>query len=268
MSGIAANRILLEIDAAVASVKLNRSDKKNALDREMFEGLSNAADRISADRSIRAVVLHGAGDSFCAGIDLALLADETLDFRTALTTPRGDSAANFFQHAAYAWRELSVPVIAALRGVVFGGGLQVALGADVRFAAPDTRLSIMESNWGIVPDMGITTTLAGIVAADRIKQLAWTAQEIDAAEAERLGLVTAVVEDPLEAAVALARECAGRSPDAIQGIKKLVNDGMKCADRDALRLEAEVQAAVLGRPNQREAVAARLARRAPEFSDE
>ena len=135
----------MTVDSHVAEVMLNRADKFNAIDVRMFEALGEAADHIAADNSIRAVVLYGAGGNFCAGIDLDVLGSSDLDFASALVTPLQPSPANLFQRAAYAWRELRMPVIAALEGVTFGGGLQIAMGADIRYSASDARYSIMES---------------------------------------------------------------------------------------------------------------------------
>jgi enoyl-CoA hydratase/carnithine racemase len=177
------------------------------------------------------------------------------------------SAANVFQRAAYAWRELCVPVICAVTGITYGGGLQIALGADVRFASRDTKFSIMESKWGLIPDMGISTTLRDIVAPDHIKELAWSGRVFDAAEALRLGMVTAIVDDAVLAARELARICAARSPQAIQGIKTLVNQAWRMSDEAALALEAQLQGAIIGSANQREAVLANIDKRVPKFDD-
>ena len=260
-------RVQIEMDGHVADVTLNRADKLNALDLKMFAALAEAADSIASDKSIRAVVLHGAGGNFCAGIDLSVLGESDLDFAKTLDTPVDPSPANFFQRAAYAWRELPIPVICALEGVVFGGGLQVALGADIRYASPDARFSIMESKWGLIPDMAISTTLRGLVAPDHVKELAWTARVLDSTDAKTLGLVTAVVDDPLAASRKLAAECAARSPDAIRGIKALVNDAWQVSDADALALEARLQSGIIGGKNQLEAVSANLNKREPNFKD-
>jgi len=246
---------------------LNRQDKLNALDLRMFEALGDAADRVRDERSVRAVVLYGAGDNFCAGIDLEVLADAELDFAAALATPVAPSAANVFQRAAYAWRELPIPVICAIRGVAFGGGLQVALGADIRYASPDARFSIMEASWGIIPDMAISTTLRHLLAPDRVKELSWSARVLASEEALELGLVTAVVADPLLASREMARSCAEKSPQAIRGIKSLLNQAWQMPERDALAFEAHLQSGIIGSDNQREAVRAKLQKRPPEFGD-
>lgn len=261
------DRIELSINAHVAEVMLNRADKCNALDIRMFEALGEAADAIAADNSVRAVVLYGAGGNFCAGIDLDVLSQTDLDFAKVLASPITPSAANLFQRAAYAWRELPMPVICALEGVTFGGGLQVALGADIRYAAPDTTLSIMESKWGLIPDMAISTTLRHLVTPDRAKELAWSARVLSADEAYAYGLVTAIVDDPLQAARTMAKECAAKSPESIRGIKTLVNQAWQMSDADSLALEARLQSAIIGSANQAEAVNANLQKRSPEFDD-
>ena len=260
-------RVQIEIDGHVADVTLNRADKLNALDLKMFAALAEAADSIASNTSVRAVVLHGAGGNFCAGIDLSVLGESYLDFGKTLGTPVDPSPANFFQRAAYAWRELPVPVVCALEGVVFGGGLQVALGADIRYASPDAKFSIMESKWGLIPDMAISTTLRGLVAPDCVKELAWTARVLDSTEAQALGLITAVVDNPLATSRELAAECAARSPDSIRGIKALVNNAWQISDSDSLTMEARLQGGIIGGENQLEAVSANLNKRKPDFKD-
>lgn len=260
-------RVTVSVRDHVAEVTLNRPDKHNALDLAMFEALAAAGTGIVADGSVRAVVLTGAGDNFCAGIDTSLFAAGPDALDPALLDPRAPSPANLFQRAAYVWREVPVPVICAITGVAYGGGLQIALGADLRYARHDARLAIMEIRWGLIPDMAITTSLARCMPADRLKELALTGRVVDGMEAERLGLVTSVHEDPLAAARAAAKAIAGRSPDAIRGIKRLFDDAWSLADADALRLEAELQLGLLGGENQREAVVAALERREPRFRD-
>jgi len=262
-------RVKITIDAEnhVADVMLNRADKMNAVDIEMFAALGEAADIIAAEKSVRAVVLHGAGGNFCAGIDLSVFANSELDFEQALKTPVEPSAANLFQRAAYAWREIPSPVICAIEGIAFGAGMQIALGADIRFAAPDSKLSIMESKWGIIPDMGLTTTLRHLVAPDRVKELSWSARILNSSEAEVLGLITAVTDDPVSAGRRFALDCAAKSPDAIRGIKALIDEAWHLTEAEALAMEARLQGDIMGGENQLEAVAANLGKRKPEFRD-
>lgn len=262
------DRIRISVDDHVADVALDRAGKMNAVDSRMFEALVEAADQVAADKSVRAVVLRGDGDNFCAGIDTSVLGNPEFDFHEALATPLAPSPANLFQRAAYAWRELEVPVIAAVHGVVFGAGFQIAMGADVRYAAPGTRFSIMESKWGLVPDMALTATTRHILRPDQVKELAWTARIFSAEDALNMGLVTDIVDDPYAAATALAVECAGRSPEAMRGIKRLVNEGWTASEADSLALEAALQAKIIGGRNQSEAVHANLEKRAPNFEDQ
>jgi len=222
---------------------------------------------LAHDPSIRAVVLEGAGPSFCAGVDTSIFQQQGAALDAAQMAPGEATPANFFQHAAYVWRELPVPVICALHGTVFGAGLQIALGADLRYATPDCRLSIMEIKWGIIPDMAISKTLAGIVALDRLKELALTGRIVAGDEAFALGLVTAVHSDPAAAARATAAAIASRSPDAVRAIKKLLDKAAELSVAEALRLEAQLQLSLLGGANQREAVLANIERRPPEFAD-
>ena len=259
-------RVTVSIGEGVAEVMLDRADKFNALNLDMFRELDAAARELAAERGVRVVVLHGAGENFCAGLDLSVMQDGAAAAAELLGAVNG-SPANLAQRAAYAWRELEVPVVCALHGIAFGGGLQIALGADIRVAAPDAQLSVMEAKWGIVPDMAITTTLRGIVAPDRAKELALTARVFGAEEALRMGIVTRVEDDPLDVARILAATIAGRSPGAVRGIKKLFNTGLNLPEDAALALEARIQAGILGTPNQAEAVQANLEKRKPDFVD-
>jgi enoyl-CoA hydratase/carnithine racemase len=247
-------RVTIEVADHVAVVTLNRPDKHNALDGPMFEGIVAAAADVAARSDVRAVVLHGAGPSFCSGLDVSAFA--SLDKIIAREEGR---RSNMAQRTCTDWIDLPAPVIAAVHGNCFGGGLQIALGADVRFATPDARLSVMESKWGLVPDMGITSTLPRLVRIDVAKELTFTGRVISGTEAAALGLVTRVAEDPLAAAVELAREIAGRSPDAVRAAKRLYDESWHGPVEDALVLETELQQALIGSPNQIEAVRAGMA---------
>lgn len=262
-------RVLIDVDDHTAIVTLNRPDKNNALDIEMFQALIDAGDSLAARSEVRAVVLNGAGGNFCAGIDLSVFQGEGIGEAAAgdLMQPRDGSPANFFQSAAYVWQALPVPVIAAISGVALGGGLQIALGADIRYAAPDARLSIMEIKWGIIPDMAITAGARGVLPLDRLRELAFTGRIVDGKEAETLGLVTRTLGDPLKGATELAVEIAARSPDAVRAIKRLFRDAWQIPVEASLRREAELQQQVIGQPNQVEAVMANLHKRNPDFRD-
>ncbi len=231
----------------------------------MFDDFVACGERLSSDRGVRAVVLAGNGDAFCAGLDVSLFAGMDRASVAAQLSPRPPSPANFFQNAAFVWRELPMPVICALHGVAFGAGMQIALGADLRIAAPDTRLSVMEIRWGLVPDMGLSVTARGLVAVDALRELAMTGRIIDAQEGHRLGLVTRLDNDPLAAAGQLAAEIAAHSPDAVRGIKSLLGEGWLKSPAAALALEASVQGRLIGSPNQVEAAQANIERRPPRF---
>ncbi|MDJ0698306.1 MAG: crotonase/enoyl-CoA hydratase family protein [Woeseiaceae bacterium] len=259
-------RVAIDIDGHVAEVRLNRPDKHNAIDLAMFEALSEAAKEVAANNAVRAVVLTGAGENFCAGIDMGMFQTQ-FDYKTALATPLEPSPANLFQRPGYAWRELPQPVICAIRGVCYGGGLQIAAGADIRYATADARLSILEIKWGLIPDMSMTTTLRDVVPVDKVKELTFTGRVFDGNEALQLGVVTALHDDPLAAARELAQVIASKSPDAIRRGKKLINAAWNLADDEALQLEARLQGEVIGEPNQMEAVMANFEKRPPEFRD-
>ena len=260
-------RLQISIENHVAEVLLNRPEKHNALDLPMFDELGAAGARLAAEPSLRAVVLAGAGENFCAGIDVSIFSELGTAIDPASMAPQADSIANRFQRAAYAWREVPVPVICAIQGVAFGGGAQVALGADLRYAAPNAQLSIMEVRWGLIPDMGITVTASGLLREDRLRELAYTGRIVSGSEALELGLVTALHGDPLEAARATAREIAGRSPDAIRAMKSMFNQRRDLDAAHALALEARLQSGIIGRPNQLEAARANAERREAVFKD-
>lgn len=251
----------------IAEVTLNRPDKANAVNLAMFDALGAAGRALAENRAVRAVVLTGAGDNFCAGIDVSLFADNQFAIDGKALSPVESSPANRFQLAAYTWRQLQVPVICAIRGVAFGAGFQIAMGADLRYARPDSSLSIMEIKWGLIPDMAITTTLRDVLALDRAKEMAWSGRVVGGEEASQLGLVTALHDDPLAAAVETAQAICVKSPDAIRSVKRLLNTAWRLSDAEALALEAELQLGVLGKKNQLEAVMANMQKRSPEFDD-
>jgi len=257
----------LTVDAHVASVELNRPQKHNAISLDMFRELGAVGQEIASDRAIRAVVVSGRGENFCAGIDTSIFDGKGIEMIADGLKPQAPSPANMFQRVAYVWREVPVPVICAISGVCFGGGMQIALGADIRYSAPNAKLSIMEIKWGIIPDMAITTTARGVVPADRLKELAFTGRIVSGDEAAALGLVTSVQSDPIATALKTATEIAGKSPDAIRAMKRMLNESLNLDEADSLALEARLQSRLLGQPNQREAVLANMENRAPEFSD-
>ena len=264
------NRIALSVEGGVADVRFIRADKMNALDSQMFQAIAEVGETLRADRSVRAVVLSGEGRAFCAGLD-------TSNFAQMAGGDRGDAArqplearthgvANLAQHAAFMWRELPVPVIAAVHGVAYGGGLQIALGADIRYARPDARLSVMEIKWGLVPDLGGTVLLDELMPGDRIRELVYTGRVVDGEEARDLGLVTRVCEEPLSEAMDLARHIAASNPDAIRANKRMLNELRDRSVAEALLAESREQDKLIGSPNQVEAVMAALEKRAANFN--
>jgi enoyl-CoA hydratase/carnithine racemase len=232
----------------------------------MFEALIATGERLAADGSVRAIVLRGEGRSFCAGLDFASFMQSPDAMQKMFERPDG-RLANFAQHAAWVWREVPVPVIAALTGHVYGGGLQLAAAADIRYAAPDAKLSVREIEWGLVPDMSGTQTLRHLCRLDVLSELTFTGRVVPGTEAVALGLVTRVTEDPVAAALATAREIATKSPDAIREGKALLRAAVVGSTADGLRLEAQAQRRLLGGRNQMEAVAAGFAKRTPKFED-
>jgi enoyl-CoA hydratase/carnithine racemase len=262
-------RVRIEKKDGIADVRMVRADKLNAMDLPMFAALVEAGLELAADRSLRAVVLSGEGRAFSAGLDVPAVMSG-LGQRAGgprLSDPSDGSPANHAQRAAWVWQEVPVPVIAAVHGVAYGAGLQVALGADIRFVAPDAKLSIRETYWGLIPDVALTQTLRNVVGLDVAKELTFTARVVNGAEAKELRLATHVSDDPHRDALALAREIAGRSPDAVRAAKRLLNAALLGSVEDGLRLEAELQGTLVGKPNQLEAVKANLEKREPRFRD-
>ncbi len=264
-------RVTVSITNGVADVRMNRPDKLNALDPAMFEGLTQMGLQLTSNRSVRAVVLSGEGRAFCAGLDFGRFQamSEAGEERPATRLFERDesSPANYAQRPAFIWTELPVPVIAAVHGVAFGGGLQVALGADIRIVAPDARLSVMEVKWGLVPDMSGTQTLRHLVRLDVAKELTFTGRIISGTEAGELGLATHVSEKPFDMAMELAREIATKSPDAVRAAKKMLNASRLVSLEEGLRMEPEIQGTIMSKPNQVEAVKANIENREPNFTD-
>jgi len=250
----------------VMHVRLNRPDKMNALDPAMFEAIIAAGEALMERKDVRAVVLSGAGRSFCAGLDTSSFA-RSPDANEPKLTDRTHGDSNKYQQVATVWRKLPMPVIAALHGVCFGGGMQIASGADIRVAAPDTRMAIMEMKWGLVPDMGGYQLWRGLVRDDVLRELVYTNREFSGEEALALGLATHVVDDPLAKATEIAATIAQRNPDAVRAAKRLHNHMHDETGADLLMAESVEQSGVIRQPNQIEAVMAGMAKRAPEFGD-
>lgn len=266
-------RVSISISEGVADVRLVRADKMNALDQAMFEALVAATERLSKEKGVRVVVLSGEGRAFCAGLDMGRFAamkekggngipgGENRDL-----TKRTHGQANFPQQAVWGWRQLPVPVIAAVHGVAFGGGFQLSLGADMRFLAPDARMSVMEIKWGLVPDMAGTPILASLVRDDILRDLTYTGRIFSAQEAMTYGLATRICDDPRASALEVARDIAGKSPDAIRAAKRLLNN-LSVDPGPALLAESVEQQKLIGSANQTEAVRSNLEKRAAKYAD-
>lgn len=266
-------RVSISISEGVADVRLVRADKMNALDQAMFEALVAATDRLSKEKGVRVVVLSGEGRAFCAGLDMGRFAamkekggngipgGENRDL-----TKRTHGQANFPQQAVWGWRQLPVPVIAAVHGVAFGGGFQLSLGADMRFLSADARMSVMEIKWGLVPDMAGTPILASLVRDDILRDLTYTGRIFSAQEAMSYGLATRICDDPRATALEVAREIAGKSPDAIRAAKRLLNN-LSVDPGPALLAESVEQQKLIGSANQTEAVRSNLEKRAAKYAD-
>jgi enoyl-CoA hydratase/carnithine racemase len=240
------DRIKLTVEDEVAQVRLDRPEKRNALDLEMFQAIAAVQKRLRRNRELKAVVLSGAGVDFCSGLDV----------KSAMHDRRGmvhllwkwlPWQANLAQRVSVGWRELPAPVIAAIQGRCWGGGLQIALGADFRIARPDASLSVMESKWGLIPDMGGTLALRELLARDQAMMLAMTAEEVSGERALELGLVTALNDDPIVAAGAFAAQLAGRSSAAVQGVKRLYRKSWSGSAGAALARESAYQVRILAR---------------------
>jgi enoyl-CoA hydratase/carnithine racemase len=274
-------RVTVTVEEGVADVRLSRPDKINALDGAMFAAIVDAGETLKKDRAVRAVVLSGEGRGFCAGLDFGSFQamagggdappedrpPASTETRTRGITDTEGRITHLGQQAAYVWQELEVPVIAAVHGVALGGGCQIALGADIRIVAPDARFSILEIRWGLIPDMTGTAVLPLLVGLDVAKELTFSGRMVSGEEAARIGLATRVSDTPLEDALALAREIAGKSPHAVRGAKKLLNRSPYTSLADQFRDERQTIGGLIGSKNQVEAVMAYFEKRDPVFDD-
>ncbi|MGH9125046.1 MAG: crotonase/enoyl-CoA hydratase family protein [Acidimicrobiales bacterium] len=268
------DRVTVEVHAGVADVRLSRPGKRNAMDLAMLDGLIDAGLALAGDGSLRAVVLSGEGPSFCAGLDLSLFenllgkgAAEAQAASIGALDHRDGETASVAQQAVHVWRALPVPVIAAVHGHALGGGLQLALGADVRIVAPDAQLSVLEIRWGLIPDMTGTLVLAALVGSDVAKELTWTGRMLSGEEAFRLGLATRVSESPREDALALAGEIAANSPSAVRAAKVLLDQASRASFEEGLLAEQRAQRRLIGSPDQIEAVLAYFEKRPGRFGN-
>lgn len=271
------DRVALEIRDGVADVRLVRADKMNALDDAMFAALISTADRLKEEPGLRAVVISGEGRAFCAGLDMGNFAKMGSARPEPASAPKSDAPgrlaartngiSNRPQYAAWVWRELPVPVIAAVHGVAFGGGFQVMLGADLRYVAPGTRMCVMEMKWGLVPDMAGTQLMRHLAREDVVRELTYTGRIFTAEEALGLGFATRLCDDPRAAALETAREIATRNPDAVRAAKRILNQAPYVDAGTGLLSESREQDRLIGSANQIEAVKANLEKRAPDFRD-
>ena len=257
------DRVAITVTDQIADVRLTRADKMNALDPAMFKAIGEAIDSLHARGDVRCVVLSGEGRAFCAGLDMASMAAGG----SGTGAERNAQGSILPQHVTWGWRQLPMPVIAAVHGVAFGGGFQIMSGADIRIAAPGTRFAIRETYWGLVPDMAGFPIWRTLVRDDVLRELVYTAREFDAEEAFSHGFITRIADDPHAAAMDLARAIAAKSPHAIRGAKRLCNAAHDAEPRAMLLMETEEQLAVIGKPNMMEQVAANMAKRAAVFVD-
>ena len=265
------DRVSIDLKDGVADVRLIRADKMNALDPAMFEGIIEAGAKLATMPGLRCVVLSGEGKAFCAGLDMgsfaAMKAEGDAVPGVRDLTKRTHGIANRPQQCAWLWRELPVPVIAAVHGVAFGGGFQIALGPDIRYATADARFSVMEIKWGLVPDLAGTQLMRHLAREDIVRELTYTGRIFKGTEAREMGFVTRVVEDPRAAALETAREIASKSPDAIRANKRLLNAAVATDAASGLMMESAEQQKLIGSPNQLEAIMSNLQKRAANYRD-
>lgn len=269
------NRIKLDVSEHIARVTLARPEKMNSLDPDMFAAIPMVGEHLRNDPSVRVVILAAEGDHFCSGLDKASIAGlmdpsgsaggEAL--AVANLAARTHGIANAPQYAAWMWRELPMPVLGAIKGITFGGGLQIALGCDLRYASADSQFSIMEMKWGIVPDMSSSQIMRHLIADDVIRELTYTARIFSAEDALRWGFVTAIVDDPVAHAYSVAQEIAAKNPQAVRAAKQILARAPYQTQAEGLLFESEQQNQLLGTDNQKEAVMAQLEKRAPNYQD-
>jgi enoyl-CoA hydratase/carnithine racemase len=269
-------RVIISINDGVADVVFNRADKRNALDNAMFKAIAEAGEQLKSERGVRAVVLSGDGASFCAGLDFssfqAMAGGDAAssDAASADGNPgemKADRITHLGQQVCWVWQELEVPVIAAVHGHALGGGLQIALGADIRIVHPDTKMSVREVYWGLVPDMTGTFILSKLVRPDIAKELTFTARVFSGTEAAAMGLATRLSDTPKDDAMVLAHEIASMSPGAVRGSKALFNRIASAGAAEQFAAERRMIAAQIGSPNQIEAVMAGFEKRPPVYAD-
>ena len=277
MTTLINDRVELTIGNHIATVRLARADKMNALDIKMFDALAATGEKIRNTQDVRVVIVTGDGGNFCAGLDKS-------NFESILQKTAGEDSAeasrvgsnlserthgiaNLVQHVVWLWRELPMPVIAAIDGMALGGGLQIALGADMRYAAADSKFSILEMKWGLVPDMSSTQIMRHLVSDDIIRELTYTARIFSAQEAKQWGFITDIKDQPLEHAQSLAEQIVNQNPHAIRGAKQIIDKANYQSAAEGLLMESEIQDQIIGTPNQIEAVMSVMQKRKPVFED-
>lgn len=246
-------RVTLEIEHDIAFVTLNRPDKRNALDMAMFKAIDGVSRQLKRNKRIRAVIVQGNGEDFCSGLDVKSVLSQRSSAMSLLAKWLPGKA-NLAQRVSVNWRRIPVPVIMVIQGRCWGGGLQIALGADFRFTTKDASLSIMEGKWGLIPDMGANLALRELVSKDVALRMAMTAEVISAESAKEIGLITGFSDDPLRQAMDLAEAIIDRSPDAVAGVKKLYQNTWFKAEWLMLARESYYQVRILLGKNQSRAV--------------
>ena len=273
------DRVSVAIKDGIADVRLDRADKRNALDPAMFAAIAKAGKDLVTNREVRAVVLSGNGNSFCAGLDFASF--QSMADSGASGTGAGEqknagvqenagsmqpgAITHLAQQICWVWQEVPVPVVAALQGHALGGGMQLALGADIRIAHAETQFAMREVHWGLIPDMTGTLMLSRLVRDDVAKDLVFSARIISGVEAHQLGVVTRLSDKPLETAIEIAREIADRSPDAVRGAKALINRLSNDGAAEHFAEERRIIYSLIGKPNQVEAVMSNFEKRPAKF---
>ena len=267
------DRVTINISDGIADVRFNRADKRNALDGEQFAAIVDAGESLKTNKKIRVVVLSGEGASFCAGLDLASMGamagggSDSGEKQPAASDMENGRITHLAQQSAWVWQEVPVPVIAAVHGHALGGGCQIAMGADIRFAHPDTKFSVRETYWGLVPDMAGTVLMHGLVRPDILKDIVMSARIFDGREAAEIGIVTRLSETPREDAFSYAAEICKRSPDAVRGAKELLNRMTVEFAAAQFAAERRIIGSLIGGHNQRESVMSDFEKRAPAYID-
>lgn len=259
-------RVTVTYENHIAFVRLTRADKMNAVDQGMIDGIIGAGQEVAASDA-RVVVISGEGKAFCAGIDITGLAGMMGKDPADVLMPRthGDGTTNQWQEVAMIWSRMDIPVVAAIHGVCFGAGMQLALGADIRISAPGARFAVMEMKWGIVPDMGGMVLLPKLVRSDVLRRLTYTAEQVEAEQAMAWGLITEIADDPLATATALAEVIAGKSPSAIRTAKRLIAIAEIEDAATVLEAESRLQSELIGKPHQMEVIASQMGKRPAVF---